>query len=188
MVDERPEARVDLAIRVATDADWPDVWSFMRQVVRAGETYTWNVDVTEHEARAQWFVPPPWHVFVAGASDDGIVGTAKVGPNLPGPGAHVANASFMVDPDHAGSGVGRALAEHAIRVARDEGYRAMQFNAVVETNTHAVALWRSLGFEILTTIPEAFRHPTAGFVGLHVMYRPLDRTEQSPPETPANRA
>jgi hypothetical protein len=34
-------------------------------------------------------------------------------------------------------------------------------------------LWRSLGFDILTTIPEAFRHPTAGYVGLHVMYRRL---------------
>jgi hypothetical protein len=60
-----------------------------------------------------------------------------------------------------------------LRFARDEGYRAMQFNAVVETNSRAVALWRSLGFDILTTIPEAFRHPTSGYVGLHVMYRRL---------------
>ena len=88
-------------------------------------------------------------------------------------GAHIANASFMVNPDHACSGVGRALGEHVLRFARDEGYRAMQFNAVVETNSRAVALWRSLGFDILTTIPEAFRHPTAGYVGLHVMYRRL---------------
>jgi ribosomal protein S18 acetylase RimI-like enzyme len=49
----------------------------------------------------------------------------------------------------------------------------MQFNAVVETNGRAVALWRSLGFEVLTTIPEAFDHPELGYVGLHVMYRRL---------------
>jgi GNAT superfamily N-acetyltransferase len=79
----------------------------------------------------------------------------------------------MVNPDHAGSGTGRALGRHVLRFARDEGYRAMQFNAVVETNSRAVALWRSFGFDILTTIPEAFRHPTAGYVGLHVMYRRL---------------
>lgn len=79
----------------------------------------------------------------------------------------------MVDPNYAGSGVGRALGEHAIRFARAEGYRAMQFNAVVETNSRAVALWQSLGFDILTTIPEAFLHPIAGYVGLHVMYRTL---------------
>ena len=49
----------------------------------------------------------------------------------------------------------------------------MQFNAVVESNTRAVALWRSLGFEVLATIPEGFRHPVKGYVGLHVMYRRL---------------
>jgi L-amino acid N-acyltransferase YncA len=160
-------------IREASDADWPGIWSFLSAIVRAGDTYTWSTDVTEDEARAQWFLPPPWRVFVVVASDGGIAGTAKVGPNQPGPGAHVANASFMVNPRRAGSGVGRALGEHVLRFARDQGYRAMQFNAVVETNLRAVALWRSLGFDILTTIPEAFRHPTAGYVGLHVMYRRL---------------
>ena len=57
--------------------------------------------------------------------------------------------------------------------ARAEGYRGMQFNAVVETNAAAVALWRSLGFEVIGTVPETFAHPTEGYVGLHVMYRRL---------------
>jgi ribosomal protein S18 acetylase RimI-like enzyme len=81
----------------------------------------------------------------------------------------------MVDPQASGRGVGRALAEEAIGWATDGGYRAMQFNAVVETNTRAVSLWRSLGFEIIGTVPEGFRHPTEGYVGLHVMYRWLNR-------------
>jgi len=79
----------------------------------------------------------------------------------------------MVDPTHGGRGVGRALGEHVIAWAQAEGYRAMVFNAVVETNTRAVGLWRSLGFEVLTTIPEAFDHPVHGYVGLHVMHRRL---------------
>jgi L-amino acid N-acyltransferase YncA len=160
-------------IREATSDDWPGIWSFLRPIVRAGQTYTWDPDVAEADARTQWLVPGPWRVFVAVGSDGAVVGTAKVGPNQGGPGAHVANASFMVDPDHAGEGIGRALGEHLLQFARAEGYYAMQFNAVVETNTNAVALWRSLGFEVLTTIPEAFRHPTDGLVGLHVMYRRL---------------
>ena len=57
--------------------------------------------------------------------------------------------------------------------AREDGYRSMQFNAVVETNTRAVALWRSLGFDVLATVPEAFDHPEHGLVGLHVMFRRL---------------
>jgi GNAT superfamily N-acetyltransferase len=92
-------------------------------------------------------------------------------PNHMGPASHIASASFMVDPEHAGRGIGRALGEHVLDWARAEGYRGMQFNAVVETNTRAVALWRSLGFEVLGTIPEGFHHPAKGYVGLHIMYR-----------------
>ena len=159
-------------IRPATDADWPGIWPFLHDIVRAGDTYTWSTDTTEEDARALWLLPP-WRVFVAVASDGAIAGSSKIGPNQDGPGAHVANASFIVAASHGGTGVGRALGQHALRFARDAGYRAMQFNAVVETNRRAVALWQSLGFDILTTIPEAFLHLTEGYVGLHVMYLDL---------------
>ncbi len=104
---------------------------------------------------------------------DTILGSAKMGPNRAGRGSHVATASFMVDPTQAGRGVGRALGEHVLAWARSAGYRSMQFNAVVETNTGAVHLWRSLGIQILTTIPEAFDHHEHGLVGLHIMFRNL---------------
>jgi GNAT superfamily N-acetyltransferase len=107
------------------------------------------------------------------AEDGTVVGTAKIYANRAGPGSHVASASFMVDPGASGEGVGRALGEDALAWARARGFRTMQFNAVVETNTRAVALWRSLGFEVIGTVPEAFRHPVDGYVGLHVMYRRL---------------
>ena len=119
--------------------------------------------------RALWMEAPPARTVVA--VDGGtVLGSAKMGPNRPGRGAHVATASFMVDPAHGGRGVGRALGRYAVDWARREGYLAMQFNAVVETNTAAVALWQSLGFEVLATVPEAFDHPRHGRVGLHVMY------------------
>jgi GNAT superfamily N-acetyltransferase len=79
----------------------------------------------------------------------------------------------MVDSSSSGRGVGRALGEYALQWARAAGYHSMQFNAVVETNTAAVHLWQSLGFQILTTIPEAFKHPKHGLVGLHIMYQKL---------------
>ena len=72
-----------------------------------------------------------------------------------------------------GSLQGRALCRRVLEQARADGYRAMQFNAVVETNTPAIRLWRSVGFQILATAPEAFRYPAHGYVGLHIMYMPL---------------
>jgi ribosomal protein S18 acetylase RimI-like enzyme len=162
-----------MRIREATAEDWPAIWPFLRRIVAAGETFTWDRDIGEEEARAKWFPGPPGRTVVAVDTQGTVLGTAETHPNQGGPGAHVANAGFMVDPDHAGRGVGRALAVHVLEQARADGYRAMVFNAVVETNTGAVALWRSLGFQILATIPEGFAHPSAGYVGLHVMHRRL---------------
>jgi GNAT superfamily N-acetyltransferase len=160
-------------IRAATPEDWPAIWRIVAPIVAAGETFCWDRETSEADARAMWLHDPPGRTVVAVDDDGAVVGTAETHPNHGGGGAHVANAGFMVDPAHAGRGVGRELAAHVIAQARDDGYAAMQFNAVVETNSRALGLWRSLGFEVLATVPGAFRHPTAGDVGLHVMHRRL---------------
>jgi GNAT superfamily N-acetyltransferase len=159
-------------VRVAGAADWPRIWPFFARIVAAGETYAYPEALTLETAEPLWMEQPPGRTVVA--TEGGIVlGSAKMGPNRPGRGAHVATASFMVDPAHRGRGVGRLLGRHALDWARASGYRGMQFNAVVETNTAAVRLWQSLGFEILATVPEAFDSARHGFVGLHVMYQRL---------------
>src|SRR5947209_1497204 len=48
--------------------------------------------------------------------------------------------------------------------------RAMQFNFVVSTNERAVRLWQSFGFEIVGRLPEAFEHPSLGWVDALVMF------------------
>jgi PPOX class probable F420-dependent enzyme len=162
-----------VTVREATLADWEAIWPFMREIVAAGETFSWDADMDEHDARAAWMHEPPGRTFVAVDDDGQIIGTAELEPNHGGAAAHVATASFMVDPARSRRGAGRALGERVLEQARADGYRAMQFNAVVETNTPAVALWRSLGFEVLATVPQAFNHPRDGYVGLHIMYRTL---------------
>lgn len=173
-------------IREATAGDWPAIWPFLRQICAEGETYSYPRDIDEDFAREIWLQKPPGRTVVAvdegadgadeivsGTGAARVLGTAKMGPNQMGGGSHVATASFMVAPEAAGQGVGRTLGEHVVAWARESGYRAVQFNAVVESNRRAVHLWRSLGFEIMATLPEAFRSPTHGYVGLHVMYRML---------------
>ena len=159
-------------IRPATEDDWPEIWPFWREIVEAGETYAYPLDATSEQARGWWMEPPPGHTVVL--EEGGVVlGSAKMGPNRPGRGSHVGTASFMVAPDARGRGVGRRLAEHVVAWHRDQGYRAIQFNAVVETNTAAVALWESLGFRVVGTVPEAFDSRAHGLVGLHVMHLDL---------------
>jgi L-amino acid N-acyltransferase YncA len=159
-------------IRPATTDDWLQIWPFFREIVDAGETYAYPLDLTSEQARDLWLYEPPGQTVVL-VEDDRILGSATMGPNRPGRGAHVGTASFMVSSDARGRGVGRRLAEYVVQWHREQGFRGIQFNAVVETNTSAVHLWQSLGFEIVGTVPEAFESRTHGRVGLHVMYLPL---------------
>lgn len=158
-----------MMLREATSADWPALWPIIRQVIRAGDTYTVAPDMAEDEARTFWMRPAPWRVVVAEDAGE-ILGSGKMGPNQAGPGARVANASYMVAAAARGRGVGRALVTETLKWARGAGYRGVQFNAVAESNRGAVKLYQDLGFQIMATIPEGFDHPSEGAVGLHVMY------------------
>jgi L-amino acid N-acyltransferase YncA len=159
-------------IRDATQDDWPAIWPIVREVVVAADTFPYDPEMTEDQGRAMWMVAAPGRTTVAVDGGE-VAGTANMYANRAGPGAHVASGSFMVASAARSRGVGRALAEDALSWARAAGFRAMQFNAVAETNVGAIALYRSLGFSIVGTVPEAFDHPERGLVGLHVMHLKL---------------
>lgn len=162
-----------MIIREATETDWPQIWPFLRRICEEGETFSFPTDISEEQGRAYWLLAPPARTVVAVGDDGAVLGTAKMNANQLGNAAHVSNASFMVNPAHTGRGVGRALCAEALRWATQQGFRAMQFNAVVASNTHAVRLYESLGFQVIGTVPEGFRHPKLGYVDLHIMHRPL---------------
>lgn len=162
-----------MQVHLAEPDDWAAIWPFLSCIVADGETYCWPRDTSESDARTWWMNKPGGRVYVAVDDDGTVLGTAEMHPNQPAGGAHVANAGFMVSHAAFGRGVGRAMALHLLEDARRLGFHAMQFNAVVESNTRAIELWQSLGFRILATVPEAFEHPKEGLIGLHIMYRRL---------------
>lgn len=146
----------------------------LREVVATGATYTYAPDIGEDDARASWLFDGSGRRVTFVAELDGIiVGTAQLRPNQPGLGDHVANAGWMVSPDASGMGIGRRFADYVIDQARDLEFAGMQFNSVVATNTGAIALWESMGFAIVGTVPDAFRHATEGPTAIHIMYRDI---------------
>ena len=161
-----------MQIRAASQrADADPVWAILEPTIRAGETYTLPRDMARRDALEYWFAPQH-EVFVAEGSAQ-IVGTYFLQANQQGGGSHVANCGYITAPWATGRGVARAMCAHSLDRARERGFKAMQFNFVVSTNKRAVALWQSLGFEIVGRLPAAFQHPTQGFVDAFVMYRSL---------------
>jgi len=156
-------------IRDFEDDDWSQVWPIVREVVRAGDTFTYDPEMTVEQAHDVWVQRSPGRTVVA-LDGDTILGTAHMNTNRHGPGAHVATASFMVAAEARGRGIGGALVRDALDWARGRGYAGMQFNAVAASNTSAVDLYERHGFVVVGTVPGAFDHPTQGRVGLHVMY------------------
>ena len=153
----------------ARDAD--AIWAILEPVIRAGETYPLPRNMDREGALAYWF-SPDHEVFVAEDHSE-IVGTYFLQANQRGGGAHVANCGYMTAPYATGRGVARAMCAHSLEVARQLGFRAMQFNFVVSSNERAVRLWLKSGFEIVGRLPKAFEHPTVGLVDAYVMYRQL---------------
>jgi len=160
-----------LAIRPAEASDADAIWAILGPTIRAGETYALPRDMTREAAIAYWLAPAH-RVFVA-QDGDVVVGTYCLRANQQGGGAHVANCGYMTAAQSWGRGIARAMCLHSLDVAREAGFRAMQFNFVVSTNTRAAALWERLGFRVVGRLPLAFQHPTLGFVDALTMFREL---------------
>ncbi len=164
-------AAMETSLRPATSADREAIWQIFRAVIEPGDTFAFDPAMSREDGLAFWLQPAA-HVYVA-ERGGAVIGSYFIRPNQPGLGAHVANAGYMVAPSARGTGVGRAMGEHSLVEARRLGFRAMQFNFVVSTNESAVKLWQRLGFAIVATLPEAFRHKSRGYVDAYVMYRSL---------------
>ena len=161
-----------MKIRRAVERDCDTIWNIFHEIVAAGDTYALDPNISRDDALAYWFAPGT-HTYVAEEPAIGVIGTYILRPNQSGGGSHVANAGFMVSARARGQGIGRVMAEHCLSEASRLGFRAMQFNYVISTNTAAICLWRDLGFEIVGTLPDAFHHPEKGYVDVYVMYRSL---------------
>lgn len=172
MMQAMKQSAADFILDTATDADFEAIKSIFFQVIEEGETYSY-----ERESLSDEWIRDYWLkncVMTLVARCDGVVaGVCAIRVNRAGRGSHVANASYIVDARYRGCGIGRALGQASLRLAKEKGFRAMQFNFVVSTNMQAVKLWQSLGIEIVGTLPGAFRHLRHGFVDAYVMHKVL---------------
>jgi ribosomal protein S18 acetylase RimI-like enzyme len=168
---QRP-AGVAPEIREYRESDWPEVLPILAETFRAGDTYAFSPHSTDEEIRRVW-IEAPARTFVACEPDGPVRGTYFIKANQPGLGAHVCNCGYVVAPGAQGRGIAARMCEHSQVQALEMGFRAMQFNLVVATNTRAIRLWERLGFSVVGRLPGAFSHQQLGYVDALVMFKQL---------------
>lgn len=160
-----------MQIRRAIPEDFPQMLPIFREVVEGGDTYDFEETASDQDAYDYWFGKGVTSfVMVEG---DQVLGFYKIIQNHRGRGSHVANASFMVSSTARGKGIGRKMGEDCIKVAREMGFRAIQFNFVISTNEPAMKLWKSLGYKELCRLPGAFNHKKLGYVDAVIFFMEL---------------
>lgn len=172
VTENHQEELGELIVRPAKSSDWNEIFPIWKQVVSAGKTHPYALESTEQDAVELWLKPPRSAVYVGEAAGK-VVAAMMTKPMRYGNGDHIANFDLIVHPQCRGRGVGRAVASYVIDATRKAGYAGMEAYAVVAANAPAIALWHGLGFETVSIIPAAFRHPDHGLVGVHHMYRSL---------------
>lgn len=159
-------------IREAISQDFDQIWPIFHEIAAAGETYAYPRDITKEQAVRLWMdTPRKTYVFEDGGE---IFGTYFIKSNQMGPGDHVCNCGYMVSSAARRRGIASAMCEHSQKIARELGYKAMQFNFVASSNEGAVRLWNKLGFATVGILPRAFHHPLKGYVDALVMYKWLE--------------
>ena len=163
----------DIKIVRCDEADyWVQIWGFMQDVFRGGDSYPVAPNVTEKEAKAYWFAEDKiTHVAIDAAGT--VLGTYYIRPNQPSLGAHICNCGYIVSAASRGRGIASLMCLHSQEFGAKQGYRGMQYNLVVSTNEGAVRLWKKHGFEIIGTLPSAFNHKDLGYVDAHIMFKQL---------------
>jgi len=157
-------------IRRYTRDDLPGLREVWNEVVRDGMAFPQLEELTDEAARGFFAAQD----FTAVAEDGGkVLGLYILHPNNVGRCGHQANASYAVSSAARGRGIGEALVRHSLSTAAELGYRLLIFNAVVATNTSAIALYEKLGFQRIGMVPGGFRQKDGAWVDTIMYYHEL---------------
>ena len=160
-----------MEIRKYTQADLGQMIQIWNEIVEEGIAFP-QEECLDMESGKAFF---GFQSYTGVAEDHGrIAGLYILHPNNIGRCGHICNASYAVSSAARGQHIGEKLVLDCLKKAGELGFRVLQFNAVVESNTHARHLYERLGFIQLGTIPGGFRMKDGHYENICPYYRRLD--------------
>ena len=146
---------MEIRIRAFEEADTREAVEIWNRVVEDGEAFP-QLELLTEETGKQFFEEQSYTGIAYDAENGEIAGLYILHPNNVGRCGHICNASYAVRADLRGQHTGEKLVEHCMSKGKELGFRILQFNAVVRSNTYALRLYEKLGFVQLGIIPGGF--------------------------------
>lgn len=144
-----------ISVRKYKDSDVKDMVRIWNDVVEDGIAFPQEETLTEKSGKH--FFHSQTYCGVAENDIGQVLGLYILHPNNVGRCGHICNASYAVSTEARGMHIGEQLVKDSLQKGKENGFRILQFNAVVATNIHARHLYERLGFKQLGTIPHGFR-------------------------------
>ncbi len=163
-------AKKKMIIRQYEPKDISELISIWNDVVEEGIAFP-QEDYLTVESGAEFFASQS---YTGVAEEKGkIFGLYILHPNNEGRCGHICNASYAVLSEARERHIGEKLVKDCLKKGKELGFRILQFNAVVESNTHARHLYERLGFIQLGTIPKGFRMKDGHYENICPYYHEL---------------
>lgn len=147
--------KMEITVKKYSENDIPEMVRIWNEVVEEGQAFP-QEEILDTRSGRDFFASQTF-CGIAADSSGNVSGLYILHPNNVGRCGHICNASYAVSRDSRGLHIGEKLVMHCLEQGRLEGFKILQFNAVVASNIHARHLYERLGFTHLGVIPEGFR-------------------------------
>lgn len=165
---EKKGIDLEIILKSYTEQDAAQVTKLWNEITEAGDSFPGDKLLNEAEANEMFLSQTE---TVCAWEGKRLLGFYILHPNHVGRCSHTANASYGVQKDCRGKGIGRMLVLDSLKKTKEHGFLGLQFNAVVSTNAAAIELYKKLGFQFVGTIPKGYRLKDDSFVDLFLYYK-----------------
>ena len=163
---------MEINIRKAVKSDYPAMVKIWNEVVEDGIAFP-QLDLLDENSGAEFFGSQTYCAVAENTESHEILGLYILHPNNVGRCSHICNASYAVKSTCRGKGAGKVIVEHCLFIAKQKGFKVLQFNAVVTSNVKALKLYENLGFVKLGTVPQGFENKDGVFEDIILFYHTI---------------